>query len=239
MSEIVANPLGKPLEFTPSPMPPLDLVLETPEVRLEPLSPDHASDLEAAFRNHDELWDYMPSGPFADLPAFTNWIKSRAGQRDPLFLAIIDKSAGRAVGFASFMRIAPKDGVIEVGGIAFSPALQGTRLATEAMYLMMQWAFTNGYRRYEWKCHSLNHPSRRAAQRLGFSYEGLFRNHMVIKGRNRDTAWFAIIEEDWPALDAAFKAWLSPANFDENGHQIQPLSVLTNPLLKTIDPGMI
>ncbi|MEO8531564.1 MAG: GNAT family protein, partial [Deltaproteobacteria bacterium] len=179
MNEVAGNPLGVVVNFTPPAMPPLDLILTGRTVRLEPLERSHAIDLEAEFRGHDVLWDYMPSGPFADLAAFSEWVVSRAGKPDPMFVAIIDLATGKAVGVASFMRIVPADGVIEVGGIAFSPALQGTVMATEAMVLMMRWAFEAGYRRYEWKCHSLNAPSRRAAGRLGFSYEGTFRQHMI------------------------------------------------------------
>jgi RimJ/RimL family protein N-acetyltransferase len=219
-------------------MPPLDLVLQGRLVRLEPMQVGHASDLEAEFRGRDELWDYMPSGPFADVAAFSDWIESRSGKQDPLFLTIVEKASGRALGVASFMRIDAANGVIEVGGIAFSPSLQGSVMATEAMVLMMEWAFDAGYRRYEWKCNALNAPSRRAAQRLGFSYEGLFRQHMIIKGRNRDTAWFSILDSEWPVLRQAFAEWLAPANFDGAGRQITSLSVLTRPHLKAVDPTL-
>ena len=219
-------------------MPPLDLTLSGRTVRLEPMNIHHAVDLEAEFRAHDDLWDYMPSGPFADLGAFETWIDSRAGKPDPLFLTILDRATNRALGVASFMRIDVPNGVIEVGGIAFSPALQGTVMATEAMVLMMKWAFEAGYRRYEWKCNALNLPSRRAAQRLGFSYEGLFRQHMILKGRNSDTAWFSILDAEWPALKATFDMWMSDDNFDSQGQQKRPLSRLTAPLLKARDPAL-
>ena len=218
-------------------MPPPDLVLTGRTTRLEPLSISHATDLYKEFAGHDELWDYMPSGPFASMEALSSWIESRVGKPDPLFLTIIELSTNRALGVASFMRIMPQDGVIEVGGIAYSPALQGSTMATEAMYLMMRWAFEAGYRRYEWKCNALNRPSRSAAQRLGFSYEGTFRQHMIIKGRNRDTAWFSIIDSEWPKLKKAFETWLSPSNFGSDGHQKISLSELTVDLLKTLDPA--
>jgi RimJ/RimL family protein N-acetyltransferase len=149
------------------------------------------------------------------------------------FLAIVDRAAGRALGVAAYMRIAAASGAIEVGHVHFSPLLQRARGATEAMYLMMQRAFALGYRRYEWKCDALNAPSRAAALRLGFSYEGIFRQATVYKGRNRDTAWFATIDADWPALAPAFEAWLNPANFDEAGRQRSRLSDLTRPLLRS------
>ena len=232
-----SNHLGEILAFTPPQMPPLDLVLTGRTVRLEPMSVSHAPDLEQEFHGHDALWDYMPSGPFASVAAFTLWIESRAAQPDPMFMTICDVKTGHPLGIASFMRIVPKDGVIEVGGVAYTPALQGTVMATEAMYLMMRWAFDAGYRRYEWKCHAMNRPSRRAAQRLGFSYEGLFRQHMIIKGRNRDTAWFSVIDSEWPKLKNAFETWLSPSNFNAHDDQTISLSELTVDLLKTLDPG--
>jgi RimJ/RimL family protein N-acetyltransferase len=219
-------------------MPPLDLVLSGRTVRLEPMNVGHAPDLEAEFRGRDELWDYMPSGPFADVAAFSDWIAARAGKPDPLFLTILDIATNRALGVASFMRIDAPNGVIEVGGIAFSPALQGSVMATEAMVLMMKWAFDAGYRRYEWKCNALNLPSRRAAQRLGFSYEGLFRQHMILKGRNRDTAWFSILDTEWLALKEVLGGWLSQDNFDSEGRQGVSLSMLTRPLIKAQDPAL-
>lgn len=155
---------------------------------------------------------------------------------DPLFYAIKNLETGHWEGVASYMRIAPAAGSIEVGSIAFSPALQRTRAATEAMYLMMAWAFEAGYRRYEWKCNALNMPSRRAAQRLGFSYEGVFRQAAVVKGRNRDTAWFAAIDSEWSSLKEAFEAWLAPSNFDDQGQQRESLSDLTRLVRVASDP---
>jgi RimJ/RimL family protein N-acetyltransferase len=154
---------------------------------------------------------------------------------DPLFFAVIDKADGKAVGVASYLRINPAAGSIEVGGIRYSPRLQRSPAATEAMYLMMQAAFEIGYRRYEWKCDALNAASRAAAQRLGLSFEGVFRQALVYKGRNRDTAWYAAIDRDWPALREAFLAWLAPGNFDGAGRQRTRLTDLTRPILK--QPG--
>jgi RimJ/RimL family protein N-acetyltransferase len=167
----------------------------------------------------------MFDGPFADRAAFAEALKTRQASNDPLFFAILDARSGRATGIASYMRIEPAHRVIEIGGIVLSPALQRKPGATEAMYLMARHVFEDlGYRRYEWKCDALNAPSRRAALRLGFTFEGIFRSHMIIKGRNRDTAWFAMLDSDWPARKAAFEAWLAPDNFDANGEQKQSLS---------------
>jgi len=204
---------------------------------LEPLSPAHSPALWRAFRGHDGLWDYMFTGPFADEAEFSAWVESRCGLQDPLFYAI-RAPEGEWSGLASFMRIDLAHGVIEVGSLTFSPALQGTAAATGAMFAMMEQAFALGFRRYEWKCHSQNLPSRRAAARLGFSYEGLFRQHMVVKGRNRDTAWYAVTDGDWPALKEAFELWSDPANFDAEGRQKRRLSDLTAPLLHARDPDL-
>ncbi|KGB83213.1 hypothetical protein JT55_03815 [Rhodovulum sp. NI22] len=214
-------------------------VLEGRHARLERLdAARHAADLFAAYDGQDALWDYMLGGPFPSAAAFHRWAAEAAATDDPYFYAIRDLQTGRYAGQASFMRIAPEAGSIEVGSITFSPALQQTRAATEAMYLMMQWAFEAGYRRYEWKCNALNLPSRRAAQRLGFSYEGVFRQAAVIKGCNRDTAWFAAIDSEWPALKEAFGAWLSPANFDAAGRQHARLADLTARVRVASDPAL-
>jgi RimJ/RimL family protein N-acetyltransferase len=173
------------------------------------------------------LWTYLPYGPFATPDSYRAWVEEACRQSDPLFFAIIDRAAGSAVGVASYLRINPSAGSMEVGHISYSPLLQRTAAATEAMFLMMERAFTLGYRRYEWKCDALNAPSCAAARRLGFSFEGIFRQASVVKGRNRDTAWFAVIDRDWPVLKAAFERWLHPANFDEQGNQRQRLSALT------------
>ena len=207
--------------------------------RLERLDADaHAADLFAAFAGHDGLWDYMPYGPFHSAAAYHRWAKEATAGKDPVFWAIHAEGAAHASGVASFLRITPDHGVIEVGHICLSPALQRGRAATEAMFLMMDWAFSHGYRRYEWKCNALNLPSRRAAQRLGFSFEGVFRQHMVIKGKNRDSAWFSIIDSEWPALREAYAAWLSPANFDAAGRQRERLSDLTRLVRAASDPAL-
>ncbi len=196
----------------------------------------HAGDLFQANRESDAIWDHLPYGPFGDVEAYGDWIDAITAGDDPRFYAIFDREAGRWGGVASYLRIAPQAGSIEVGHINLAPALQRSRAATEAMYLMMRWAFEAGYRRYEWKCDAANRASRRAAQRLGLSHEGVFRQAAVVKGRNRDTAWFAAIDGEWPALRTAFETWLAPGNFDADGRQRQSLSVLTAPVLVARDP---
>ena len=198
-------------------------------VMLTPLSPHHASDLFSVVGGNESgwAWNYMPDGPFPDIAAFRDFIARKAVSEDPLFFAIVDAASGKAVGYATLMRIDPTHRVIEVGNIMFSPTMQRTPGATEAMYLLARTVFDDlGYRRYEWKCNALNAPSRRAAERLGFTFEGVFRQHMIIKGRNRDTAWFSMLDTEWPAAKAGFEAWLDPANFDEAGGQRQSLATL-------------
>jgi RimJ/RimL family protein N-acetyltransferase len=174
----------------------------------------------------DAQWMYLWDGPYASEAAFLDSLAIKAASEDPFFYAIVERASGDAVGVASYLRITPKDRTIEVGGILFTPRLQRTRGATEAMYLMARHAFeTLGYRRYEWKCNALNAPSRRAARRLGFTFEGIFRQHMIVKGRSRDTAWFAMIDRDWPTRRAAFDAWLAPDNFDAAGRQRAALTM--------------
>lgn len=208
-------------------------------VELEPLSAEaHAAVLFQAYAGHDEVWDYMPCGPFSSASQYHRWVRDHAGKPDPFFYAIRNLESGHWEGVASFLRIAPEAGSIEVGFISYSPALQKTRAATEAMFLMMQWAFDAGYRRYEWKCNALNAASRRAAQRLGFSFEGVFRQAAVVKGRNRDTAWFGAIDQEWPSLRAAFEAWLAPSNFDDAGQQIERLGDLTQLVRVADDPTL-
>jgi len=196
---------------------------------LVPVDPGrHAHDLFEASHGQGgdpAIWNYLGYGPFPDEAAFAGWLAERAQSSDPLFFAVADKTTGRALGMASYLRIVPADGVIETGHIWYAPALQRTRLATEAIFLMARHAFEGlGNRRFEWKCNALNAPSRRAAIRFGFTFEGLFRQHMIVKGRNRDTAWYAMIDRDWPKIRAAFEAWLDPANFDEAGRQKHPLA---------------
>jgi RimJ/RimL family protein N-acetyltransferase len=201
-------------------------------VRLEVLDPErHAVSLFTSSHvpGAEDLWQHLPYGPFAGQAEFTAWLEQRAASIDPLFYAVVDWESMRALGMASFLRIKPDHGVIEIGHIWFTPELQRTRKATEAIYLLAKTAFDDlGYRRLEWKCDSLNVPSRRAADRFGFTFEGTFRQHMIVKGRNRDTAWFSMTDGEWPSRKAAFEAWLSPDNFDENGRQRRPLAELRN-----------
>lgn len=222
--------------WVPPPLP-SHTAMQNAHAELAPLAPSQFPQLWQAFAGRPDLWDYMGAGPFADEAAFSAWAVTRLGLSDPQFYAIRAPGGGW-IGLASYLRPDPANGVIEVGNLSFSPPLQGTVTATAAMVLMMQQAFALGYRRYEWKCNSRNLPSRRAAQRLGFSYEGIFRQHMVIKGKNRDTAWFSITDADWPALKDAFDLWLSPQNFDAEGGQIRSLSALTAPLLVSRDPAL-
>lgn len=169
----------------------------------------------------------MADGPYRDYETFEAAIRKKAESEDPLFFAIVDPRSGGALGYASFLRIEPNHRVIEVGSIVYSPALQRTPGATEAMYLMSRYVFEQlGYRRYEWKCHALNERSRRAALRLGFQFEGIFRQHMIVKGRNRDTAWFSMLDREWPERKQNFERWLAPENFDAHGRQQVSLSAL-------------
>ena len=172
-----------------------------------------------------QLWRYLPDGPFPDRPAFDVFLKHASVSDDPLFFAIVEKSSGLAAGMAAYLRIDPIHKVIEVGHILFTPKLQRTVAATEAMFLMAQHVFDLGFRRYEWKCNSMNEPSLRAARRLGFTFEGIFRQHMIVKGRNRDTAWFSMLDSEWPDRKAAFERWLDESNFYQNGRQKLLLSV--------------
>ncbi|MEY4305718.1 MAG: hypothetical protein RIT52_1893 [Pseudomonadota bacterium] len=232
--------LGTPLPGWTPPPAPMGEVLDGQYVRLERLDADaHAADLHRAYSGHDALWDYMPYGPFSSAAAYHRWAKETASGADPLFYVLRDKATGHCGGVASYLRITPAAGSIEVGHICLSPEVAKGRVWTEAMFLMMEWAFRNGYRRYEWKCNALNMASRRAAQRLGFSYEGIFRQAAVIKGRNRDTAWFAVIDTEWPALREAYAAWLSPRNFDAAGRQKERLSDLTRLVRVAEDPGLL
>ncbi|MHB8254743.1 MAG: GNAT family N-acetyltransferase [Acidiferrobacter sp.] len=188
----------------------------------------HGADLYRANQIDHEgrMWTYLPHGPFADYAEYEAWLKVSEASADPFFYAIVAKSSGKAVGLAAYLRLFPEAGSIEVGALVFSPLLQRTPAATEAMALMMGHAFALGYRRYEWKCDVLNTPSRQAALRLGFRYEGTFRQAAVVKGRNRDTAWYAITDGEWPAVQAALAAWLAPRNFSSDGQQKQRLAEL-------------
>jgi RimJ/RimL family protein N-acetyltransferase/GNAT superfamily N-acetyltransferase len=192
-------------------------------VCLEPLDPArHGNDLFAASSGEtaEDLWRYLSDGPYPDSAAFEPWLRKAAATDDPLFYAVVDSATGRTEGRLTFMRIDQANGVIETGNILFGPRLARTRGATEAIYLQARHAFEDlGYRRFEWKCNDLNEPSKRAALRFGFTYEGLFRQHMVVKGKNRDTAWFAMLDHEWPARRRAFERWLAPDNFDTDGRQ--------------------
>ena len=232
------NALGQAVGFTVDgwtpPVHPPRTPMRGRTCHTEPLDADHhGADLHAAnaLDTDGRNWTYLPYGPFATLDDYHLWLHTVGATADPQFHAILDLATGKPVGVASYLRIDPAAGSIEVGHINYSPALQRTIASTEAMYLMMKRAFDLGYRRYEWKCNALNAPSRAAAQRLGFSYEGVFRQARVDKGRNRDTAWYAAIDREWPALDRAFQRWLDPSNFDGSGRQRVSLSALTAPLL--------
>jgi len=223
------QPIGRDLPGWLPPPPPSRRVLQGRFCRVEPLDvAGHARQLYAANALDPEgrMWTYLFSGPFANFDEYRAWLEPRPASADPLFFAFVDKARAQAVGTGAYMRLDPPNGVMEVGHLAFSPLMQRTPVATEAMYLMMKHAFELGYRRYEWKCDSLNAGSRRAAERLGFTFEGIFRQAIVYKGRNRDTAWFSILDSEWPALDAAFRAWLDPGNFDPEGRQRHSLAAL-------------
>jgi RimJ/RimL family protein N-acetyltransferase len=226
------QPIGPALPgWTARPLPP-----RTPMtgrfVRLEPLDAQkHAADIfEANAGDDGSGWTYMFSGPFPTLDEYRAWCEAAAKIDDPLQFAIVDQTTNKAVGTASFMRIDPKMGAIEVGNIKYSPKLQRTPLATEAMFLMMRRAFDElGYRRYEWKCDNFNEPSKKAATRLGFTFEGIFRNAVIYKGRSRDTAWFSITDAEWKRLKGAYEHWLAPENFDADGQQKRRLAAIIEP----------
>lgn len=187
---------------------------------LLPLSPDeHGPALYEAVKGHDNLWTYLFAGPFDRYEDFHTYLVQSSRTDDPLFYTVMDHKLQQPVGLVAYLRIFPEAGTIEVGNLLFSPLMQRSTVATEAMYLMMRHAFELGYRRYEWKCHNMNEPSKRAALRLGFQFEGVFRKALVMKGRNRDTAWFSIIDDEWPQRQAGLEAWLATGNFDEEGKQ--------------------
>ena len=231
--------LGQPVPgWTPPPRP-ARRVITGRTCALDPLSASRqAVDLHRANSADPAIWDYLPYGPFDSPGAYQRWVRGMEGLEDPVFFAVRPHDTGRASGVMSYLRIAPEAGSIELGHINFSSELQRTVAATEAMTLMIRWAFEAGYRRFEWKCNALNLASRRAAERLGLSYEGVFRQAAVMKGRNRDTAWFAAIDSEWPALEAAYDAWLTPSNFDAQGQQIMSLSELTRDIRVSADPTL-
>ena len=234
------RPLGAIVRNWTAPPPPDPLSdMQGRYCRLEPLNAErHAALLFRAYEGHDLLWDYMPYGPFSSASQYHRWVRETVADKGHLFYAVFDLETETYGGVLSYLRIAPEAGSIEVGNINFAPCLQRTRAATEALFLTMQWAFESGYRRFEWKCNAQNLPSRAAGQRLGLSYEGVFRQALVVKGRNRDTAWFAAIDGEWPALREAFAVWLSPSNFDANGQQIERLSDLTGLVRVASDPAL-
>jgi RimJ/RimL family protein N-acetyltransferase len=221
-----ALPVGPPVDDTPAQRPG-PVTLAGRFGRVERLAPRHAASLWDAVKGQDEIWTYMSAyGPFAGAGSFSAWVTTRIGLDDPYSYAIVD-SAGHALGVATLMEIRPTMRVCEVGHIVYAPALQRTPLATEAQYLLAGYVFeTLGYRRYEWKCNSLNAPSRRAALRFGFTFEGILRQHMIAKGRNRDTAYYSMLDREWPERKAAFERWLVPENFDAAGQQKRRLEEL-------------
>lgn len=220
-----ARPVDKLIEgFTPPPTPGVPMI-EGRTVRLERLNAArHAADIHAAAQGADWVWDYLGYGPFASSRDYHAWAEQAEAGKDPCFYAFVDKASGQALGVGALMRADIANGVIEVGHIMISPAMQRTTAASEAIMLLVGWAFTNGYRRVEWKCNALNAPSRAAAERYGFSPEGVFRQHMIVKGRNRDTAWYAMTDGDWPGISARWQTWLAPANFDAAGRQLVGLA---------------
>lgn len=234
LPENCTNALGQPIGFPvpdwkPCPHPPRT-PMKGRTCTLEPLSlTGHGKDLFDAYAadREDRIWTYLPYGPYRTFEPFGEWVAAMEKSQDPLFHAVVDSRTGKAVGIASYLRIDPAVGVIEVGHINFSPLMQRSVTSSEAMYLMMARVFDElGYRRYEWKCDALNAPSRSAALRLGFTYEGTFRQATMYKGRNRDTAWFSITDREWPAIRTAFQRWLSPENFNDGGVQKTRLSEL-------------
>ncbi|KAJ5683319.1 hypothetical protein N7462_006484 [Penicillium macrosclerotiorum] len=220
------RPVGPIVSEGPA-LPPPQTSLKGRSVQLEPLDPKHTNDLFDAIGQPEQaaVWTYINKGPFEDKASFSEFIISLSQSTDPVFYALIDQSRKKAVGFFSLMRIDLSSRVVEIGYVVFSPVLQRSTAATEAFYLLARAVFRDlGYRRFEWKCDSLNAPSRRAAARFGFTAEGIFRQHMIVKGRNRDTAWFSILDSEWPALQNSFEKWLDPANFDAEGKQRQSLT---------------
>src|SRR5215217_137782 len=221
------QPIGRPVEWSPrEPVRPVTLVGRW--CRIEPIADHHLADLYDAvvLRSPESNWTYLAAGPFDDAAGLADWLRELDDDPGSLPHAICTAD-GRAVGVASYLRLDHRNGSVEVGGIAYAAELQRTTAATEAMYLMMRHVFDDlGYRRYEWKCDTLNEPSRRAAARLGFTYEGTFRNAMVYKGRNRDTDWFSITDDEWPAIRSALEGWLAPENHEDDGTQVRPLGDL-------------
>lgn len=234
----MADTLGTALDWQPVPAPE-PVVLTGRLVRLDPLDPErNGSALYQAAQGpgaDPALWNYLSVGPFASQDDFRAWLRACATSRDPLFFAILDRQTGLAEGMASYLRITPSHGVVEIGHIWFGPSLRRTPRATEAIFLLARHVFDDlHYRRLEWKCDALNQRSRRAAERFGFRPEGIFRQHMVVKGRNRDTAWFAMVDQEWPGIRTAFEQWLAPENFDATGQQRESLAAVR---ARCVDPS--
>jgi RimJ/RimL family protein N-acetyltransferase len=217
-------PLGTPVDFRPVARPGRE-TLRGAHALIRPLEPNRdAEALYAASAEDPSIWTYLSEGPYKSVEQMRETLSRHALSEDPLFFTLIPLSSGAPAGIASFMRIVPESGVIEIGNIWFGSRLRRTSAATEAIYLLAHHAFDGlGYRRLEWKCDALNEASRRAAERFGFTFEGIFRKHMVVKGRSRDTAWYSIVDDEWPPIRAAFERWLAPGNFDDSGRQRQPL----------------
>lgn len=231
------GPIGEPVTG-PAAAWPERAPLPGTTVRLEPISPEHHA--EALFQaaqgtdSDPHLWDYLGYGPFASLGEFADWLEGCAKSKDPHFYAVVDQATGQPGGMVSYLRIMPNDRVIEIGHIWFGGRLQRSREATEAIYLLLRHAFDDlGYRRVEWKCNALNARSRRAAERFGFTFEGVFRKHMIVKGRSRDTAWYAMLDDEWPLRRAAFEQWLDAANFGADGRQRRSLAEIRERLTLT------
>jgi RimJ/RimL family protein N-acetyltransferase len=227
-ADVTANqPLGNEVDANPAERPGA-IRLDGRFCRIETLDPAlHGDGLWRSFKEDQSIWTYLAYGPFADERSFAVWLDERAVLLDPFSYAVVDLATGLASGIVTLMEIRPAMRVIEIGNIVYGRPLQRTCAATEAQYLMAQYVFEwLGYRRYEWKCNALNAASRRAAERYGFSFEGIFRQHMVVKGKNRDTAWFSILDSEWPARQAAFERWLAPENFDIEGRQRTSLAAL-------------
>ena len=221
------QPVGPVVDTTPAKRPG-DIALDGRYCRVETLDPgNHRADLWHAFKSDDSLWTYLPYGPFADERSFAEWLDGRAALRDPISYVVIESAGGGASGIIAFRNIRLDMRVVEVGHIVYGPALRRSRAGTETHYLLARHAFEQlGFRRYEWRCNALNARSRRAASRLGFTFEGISRQHMIVKGRSRDTAWYAMLDGAWPARRASFERWLTPENFDADGRQRLSLSSL-------------
>lgn len=238
MNDATEQPFARTLSGDPVTRPPNGLVpartkLVGRHIHLEPLNPDrHGAALYQASHGSEtarQVWNYLPAGPWPDEAGFTGWLRSQAALFDRVAYALCPTQTGEAAGMASYLDIHPLDGVIEIGGIWFAPDLQRTRAATEALFLLLSYAMDDlGYRRMQWRCNALNVKSRSAARRLGFRFEGVFYNHMVVKGRNRDTAWYSIVQDEWPELRGIILSWLDEANFDAEGVPRRSLAVLTS-----------